>query len=143
MAAELHDAFADGVGISLAPLRDPALVIPAIAQTLGIAGRSPASRCATASAPSCATGSCCSCWITSSSCWRLRHRSPHCWQRAAARAAGHQPRSRCTSRASSATRSRRWQLPTSRRVPLEALSRYAAVQLFVAAGAGGDSRTSR
>jgi predicted ATPase/transcriptional regulator with XRE-family HTH domain len=37
VAAELHDVFADGVYIvPLAPLSDPALVIPAIAQVLGV-----------------------------------------------------------------------------------------------------------
>jgi predicted ATPase/transcriptional regulator with XRE-family HTH domain len=37
VATELHDAFADGVVfISLAPIRDPALVIPTIAQALEI-----------------------------------------------------------------------------------------------------------
>jgi transcriptional regulator with XRE-family HTH domain len=37
VAAELHDTFADGVHIiPLAPLSDPSLVIPAIAQALGV-----------------------------------------------------------------------------------------------------------
>jgi predicted ATPase len=37
VAAELQDSFADGVGfVPLDPIRDPALVVPTVAQALGL-----------------------------------------------------------------------------------------------------------
>ncbi len=66
VARELHQAFADGAHfISLAAITDPTLIIPTIAQALGLV-ESPGQLLFAASKHSCATGRCCSCSTTSS-----------------------------------------------------------------------------
>ncbi len=70
---------ADGAAfVALAPLRDPDLVVAAIAQALGVreqAGQALPRRCARP----CATGTCCSCSTTSSTSRRPRRWSPTSW----------------------------------------------------------------
>ena len=66
VAAELSDRFADGVFfVNLAPISDPALVVPTIAETLAIreeSGQPLLERLQR----NCDSSSCCCCWTTSS-----------------------------------------------------------------------------
>jgi AAA ATPase domain len=72
-AADLLDDFADGVFfVGLAGVTEPSLVIPAIAQTLGVK-ESGGLSAEEASSVSCTSGSCCSCSTTSSTS-SMRHR---------------------------------------------------------------------
>ena len=109
-----RDAFADGVAfVALAPIRDPAWSPPTIAQALGVreAGDRPLDRAA--GERSCATGSCCWCWTTSSRCSTA---APLVADLLAAcprlHGAGHQPGPLRVSGRARATRCRRWRCPT-------------------------------
>ena len=113
-AAELVDDFPDGVFfVALAPLDDPALVVPTIAQTprrerdgqrlaRGRSARLPA-----------ASGGCCCCWTTSSSCRGRGRARASCSAPRRVEAARHQPRAAAPVAASTSTRCRRLRCPTA------------------------------
>ena len=81
VAADLRERFPTGVYfVDLAPISDPALVLPTIAQTLGLADEGTAWQPAPARAARAylRDSSCCCCWTTSSRCWTPPRWSPSC-----------------------------------------------------------------
>ncbi len=79
-AAGLHAPCADGVTVvSLAPLRDPTLVLPTIAQALGLRDRG--ARSARQDLEAYLRARCCWCSTIASKCWRRHPRWRSCWRR--------------------------------------------------------------
>ena len=69
VAGRSREAFSDGVVfVALAPLRDPEVVLSALAETLGV--RDAADRALQETLSTCGTSECCSCWTISSISWR-------------------------------------------------------------------------
>jgi transcriptional regulator with XRE-family HTH domain len=107
VAAALAADFADGVAwIELAPLRDPALVAAAIAQTLGVreGGERPIADLLTPAR----AGTCCSFWTTASICWRRCRSSASCWRPARASRCWPPAGRDCACVASASCQWRRW-----------------------------------